>query len=379
MLFFSLSKTTSNSRRSLIMQAKIVTLPGDGIGPEVVAEGVKALQAVAKRFGHSFTFEEGLIGLHAINETGNPLPDETISRCRTAQAILLGAVGGPVSSQAKQIIRPEAGLLKIRKEFDLYANLRPVRIFNSLMSSSVIKPEIISGVDLLIIRELTGGLYFGQPQGRVDTPQQRRAVDTLEYSENEISRIAHTAFRMARLRRKKVTSVDKANVLASSRLWREVVHEVAADYPDVLCEDMLVDTCAMQLIKNPGQFDIIVTENMFGDILSDEAAMIAGSMGMLPSASLADGDFGLYEPVHGSAPDIAGQGIANPLATIMSTAMMLRFSFKLPAEAQAIDEAVARVIEDGYRCADLPGVPEKTLGTVAMGNKVAELISSAAV
>lgn len=356
------------------MQAKITLLPGDGIGPEVVAEGVKVLKAVGEKFGHTFEFTEALAGGIAIDETGNPLPDETLAACRQCDAILLGAVGGPKWSDPKAEVRPEAGLLRLRKELGLFANIRPVKIYPALADASTLKREVVEQVDLVIIRELTGGLYFGKPQGRQDNDQGRAAVDTMYYTEAEIGRLMRVSFDLARLRRKKVTSVDKANVLASSRLWREVAHEVAAEYPDVEYEDILVDACSMYLIRNPGAFDVIATGNMFGDILSDEASMLAGSMGMLPSASLAEGKFGLYEPVHGSAPDIAGQGIANPLATILSVAMMLRTTFGLIEEADAVEKAVDSVLAAGHRSPDLAGPDEPSVGTQKMGDLVVEAI-----
>jgi len=389
------------------MQAKITLLPGDGIGPEVVAEGVKVLKAVADRFGHTFEFSEQLVGGIAIDETGHPLPDETLAACRAGDAVLLGAVGGPKWSDPRAAVRPEQGLLGLRGGLGLFANLRPVKVYPALVGASTLKPEVVSAVDMIIVRELTGGLYFGKPQGRQDTPQGRAAVDTLYYTEAEIERLMRVAFELARGRRKKVTSVDKANVLASSRLWREVAHEVARDYPDVALEDILVDACAMYLVRRPADFDVIATENMFGDILSDEAAMLAGSMGMLPSASLGDltlrppslqgkgehsspplageglGErwerslrFGLYEPIHGSAPDIAGQGIANPLATILSCAMMLRWSFGLEREAAAVEAAVEAVLAAGYRCRDIATPGGIVVGTAEMGDRVAERIAA---
>jgi len=396
------------------MQAKITLLPGDGIGPEVVAEGVKVLKAVADRFGHTFEFSEQLVGGIAIDETGHPLPDETLAACRAGDAVLLGAVGGPKWSDPRAAVRPEQGLLGLRGGLGLFANLRPVKVYPALVGASTLKPEVVSAVDMIIVRELTGGLYFGKPQGRQDTPQGRAAVDTLYYTEAEIERLMRVAFELARGRRKKVTSVDKANVLASSRLWREVAHEVARDYPDVAFEDILVDACAMYLVRRPADFDVIATENMFGDILSDEAAMLAGSMGMLPSASLGDltppppslpgkgetdspplageglgersegsGErwerslrFGLYEPIHGSAPDIAGQGIANPLATILSCAMMLRWSFGLEREAAAVEAAVEAVLAAGYRCRDIATPGGIVVGTAEMGDRVAERIAA---
>jgi 3-isopropylmalate dehydrogenase len=365
------------------MQAKITLLPGDGIGPEVVAEAVKVLNAVGQKFGHTFTFTEALAGGIAIDQTGNPLPAETLAACRQSDAVLLGAVGGPKWSDPKATVRPEQGLLKLRKELGLFANIRPVKIYPALAAASTLKPEVIANVDMVIVRELTGGLYFGQPQGRQDNERGRAAVDTMYYTEEEIARLMRVSFDLARQRRKKVTSVDKANVLASSRLWREVAHEVAAEYPDVACEDALVDSCAMHLIRRPGDFDVIATENMFGDILSDEASMLAGSMGMLPSASLSDaisaagGKFGLYEPIHGSAPDIAGQGIANPLATILSAAMMLRTTFNLSTEAEAVEAAVEAVLAQGYRTADLAWSGETKVSTVEMGDLVVKAIDAA--
>ncbi len=357
------------------MEAKITLLPGDGIGPEVVAEAVKVLNVVGQKYNHIFEFTEAIVGGLAIDETGNPLPDETLAACRQGDAILLGAVGGPKWSDPKAKVRPEQGLLKLRKELGLFANIRPVKIYPGLEGASTLKPDIIKNVDMVIVRELTGGLYFGQPQGRQDNAQGRAAVDTMYYTEAEIGRLMRISFDLARQRRKKITSVDKANVLASSRLWREVAHEVAAEYPDVEYEDLLVDACSMHLIRRPGDFDVIATENMFGDILSDEASMLAGSMGMLPSASLAEGKFGLYEPIHGSAPDIAGQGIANPLATILSAAMMLRTTFGLATEADDVEQAVESVLAAGHRPPDLAGPGEESLDTTALGDLVVATLS----
>ncbi len=362
------------------MHATITLLPGDGIGPEVVAEGVKVLNAVGAKFGHTFAFTEVLAGGIAIDQTGNPLPDESLAACHRADAVILGAVGGPKWSDPKAPVRPEQGLLKLRKELGLFANIRPVKIYPALAGASTLKAEVIEKVDMVIVRELTGGLYFGQPQGRQDNAQGRAAVDTMYYTEAEIGRLMRVSFELARQRRKKVTSVDKANVLASSRLWREVAHEVAAEYPDVECEDILVDACSMYLIRRPADFDVIATENMFGDILSDEASMLAGSMGMLPSASLgekktgAGGQFGLYEPIHGSAPDIAGKGIANPLATILSAAMLLRTSLNLTQEAGAVEAAVEAVLAAGLRTADLAGPGAPRLSTVEMGDAVVKAL-----
>lgn len=360
------------------MKARITLLPGDGIGPEVVAEGRKALEAVASRFRHTFTFVEALAGGIAIDETGVPLPNESLAACRAGDAVLLGAVGGPKWSDPRAPVRPEQGLLRLRKELGLFANLRPVKVVPALVGTSPLKPEVVAGVDLIIVRELTGGLYFGQPQGRRDDENGRAAVDTLTYTEAEIRRLMRVAFELARGRRKKVTSVDKANVLASSRLWREVAHEVARDYPDVECEDLLVDACAMHLIRRPADFDVIATENMFGDILSDEASMLAGSLGMLPSASLGDGSSGLYEPIHGSAPDIAGRGIANPLATILSAAMLLRTSLGLEDEGAAIERAVEAVLAAGQRTADLAAPGQAAVSTRTMGDLVAAAIAAGA-
>jgi 3-isopropylmalate dehydrogenase len=352
------------------MHATITLLPGDGIGPEVVAEARKVLVAVAERFGHTFALPEALIGGAAIDATGDPLPPETLDACQTSDAILLGAVGGPKWSDPGAAVRPEQGLLRARKALGVYANLRPVKASPSLIHASPLQPALVAGVDLIIVRELTGGLYFGRPQGREDQPGTRGAIDTLRYNEHEIARLMHTAFKLANERRRKVVSVDKANVMASSRLWREVAHEVARDYPDCTLEDMLVDSCAMHLIRRPAYFDVVATENMFGDILSDEASMLTGSMGMLPSASLGDGGPGLYEPIHGSAPDIAGQGIANPLGTILSAAMLLRWSLHLPAEAEAIERAVEAALAAGVRTADLALPGETTLSTPAVGDRV---------
>jgi len=352
------------------MNVSITLLPGDGIGPEVVAEGRKVLAAVAGQFGHTFTFTEALMGGIAIDQMGDPLPAATLDACRAADAVLLGAVGGLKWSDPGAAVRPEQGLLRLRKELGLFANLRPIKVVPALAAASTLKPEVVSGVDLVIVRELTGGLYFGQPQGRCDDAKGRAAVDTLYYTEAEIERLMRVAFDLACMRRYKVTSVDKANVLATSRLWREVAHEVARDYPDVTYEDMLVDACAMHLIRRPADFDIIATENMFGDILSDEASMLTGSLGLLPSASLSGGPPGLYEPIHGSAPDIAGRGIANPLATILSVAMLLRSGLGLADEAAAVERAVEEVLAAGQRTADLAEPGQPAVSTQAMGDLV---------
>lgn len=360
---------------------KICCLPGDGIGPEIMAEGKKVLEAVGKKFGVSFACEDALIGGSAIDATGTALPDATLDAAKASDAVLLAAVGGPKWDTTDPAApRPEQGLLKIRKELGLYTNLRPVQIFSALAGASTLKPEVIDGVDMMIVRELTGGLYFGKRErfydeegAGTDGKPGQRAYDTLEYREYEIERIARQAFEAARKRRGKVASVDKANVLETSRMWREIVHRIGeAEYPDVALEDVLVDNAAMQLINRPADFDVVVTENMFGDILSDEAAQITGSLGMLASASLGDG-VALYEPSHGSAPDIAGQGIANPLAQILSVEMMLRYSFDMGEAADAIRAAVTAVLDDGLRTRDIADAStptENILGTAAMGDAV---------
>jgi 3-isopropylmalate dehydrogenase len=350
------------------MKATIVLLPGDGIGPEVVEEGRATLAAVAERFGHELIFSEHLIGGAAIDATGSALPPRTIEACAAAEAVLLGAVGGPRWDNPRATVRPEQGLLGVRRELGLYANLRPVRPFAELAGSSPLRPERLADVDLLVVRELTGGLYFGQPRLRETTSTGIRAVDTLEYTDHEIRRVGRVAFRLASQRRRLVTSVDKANVLESSRLWREVTTGLCAEFPGVRLEHQLVDSCAMKLITSARSFDVIVTENMFGDILTDEAAVLAGSLGMLPSASLGDGTRGLYEPIHGSAPDIAGQGIANPIGTILSAAMLLRHSLGLRREADAVERAVAAAISDGVRTADLDS--SRPASTREMGDAV---------
>ena len=358
----------------------ICLLPGDGIGPEIIAEGCKVLDAVGAKYDTAFSCTEALIGGCAIDATGTALPDETLRAAEASDAVLLAAVGGPkwdTTDPAKP--RPEQGLLGIRKALGLYTNLRPVQIFAALADASTLKPEIVDGVDMMIVRELTGGLYFGRRERfydeegcGTDGAAGQRAYDTLEYREYEVERIARQAFEAARKRRNKVTSVDKANVLETSRLWRKVMHRLAEEYSDVSYEDVLVDNCAMQLVRDPGQFDVVVTENMFGDILSDEASMVTGSIGLLPSASIGDAAPGLYEPIHGSAPDIAGQDKANPIATILSVAMMFRYSFHLAAEAQAIENAVDAVLAEGWRTADIaePGVIP--IGTREMGRRIRE-------
>ncbi len=337
------------------MQAHITLLPGDGIGPEVVAAGRAVLEAVARKAGHRFTFMEYLIGGCAIDAEGAPLADATLRACQASHAVLLGAVGGPKWDDPNVSMRPEQGLLALRKGLAAFANLRPVKTYPALVGASPLKPERLAGVDLLVVRELTGGLYFGQPKGRMMVDGRRRGVDTMEYFDDEIRRVVKVAFDLARGRRKKLTSVDKANVLDSSRLWRQVAIEVAAEYPDVQLEHMLVDTAAMRLVTWPAGFDVIVTENTFGDILTDEAAVLGGSMGVLPSASLGSSGPGLYEPIHGSAPDIAGKGIANPVGTILSVALLLRYSLHLEEEARAIEAAVEAVIAAGQVTPDIGG------------------------
>ncbi|MDN5271815.1 3-isopropylmalate dehydrogenase [Chloroflexus sp. MS-CIW-1] len=358
------------------MQAVIAVLAGDGIGPEVVAEGLKVLRAVASRFGHQFSFHEALIGGCAIDVTGSPLPAETVAVCRAADAILLGAVGGPKWDDPQARVRPEQGLLGIRKELGLFANLRPVRIYPQLIDASPLRPERLQGVDLIVVRELTGGIYFGEKR-REQGDHGEWASDLCLYNEEEIVRVVRVAAHLARQRRKKLTLVDKANVLETSRLWRSVTTRlIKTEFPDLHFETMLVDACAMHLIRRPADFDVIVTENMFGDILTDEASMLAGSMGMLPSASLGDGRLGLYEPIHGSAPDIAGQGKANPLATILSVAMLLRHSLNLPTEADCVEAAVASVIERGIVTADIAVPGQHTYSTTAVGDAVAATIAA---
>ncbi|HYA99614.1 MAG TPA: 3-isopropylmalate dehydrogenase [Ktedonobacteraceae bacterium] len=360
----------------------IAVLAGDGIGPEVIEQAVRVLEKIGKRYSHTFNLHNALVGVAAIEAEGDAISDSTMQLCQQSDAILFGAVGGiPRFEGPNSRVQPERALFRLRKELELYANLRPVHPLRALLNASTIKPEVLQGTDLLVVRELTGGLYFGKPSEIRETPSGLEAIDTLLYSQKEIERIVRTAFELARGRQKKVTSVDKANVLSSSRLWRRTADHIASDYPDVKLEHLLVDTCAMQLIRQPSSFDVIVTENMFGDILTDEASMLAGSMGMLPSASLgtrktAYGLFGLYEPIHGSAPDIAGQNKANPVAAILTTAMMLRYSFNLLQEAQAIENAVEKVIEAGYRTVDLYEQDKKTVDTQEMGQLIAEAIAN---
>ena len=360
------------------MEYTIAAISGDGIGPEIVREAKKVLDKIGQKYGHKFNYEDVLMGGISIDTYGVPLTDEALETAKKSDAVLLGAVGGNVGNSrwydVAPNLRPEAGLLAIRKGLNLFANIRPAYLYNDLAGACPLKKEIIGdGFDMVIVRELTGGLYFGERHTEtVDGVEQ--ATDTLVYSEKEIRRVAIKAFEIAMKRKKKVTSVDKANVLDSSRLWRKVVEEVAKDYPEVKLEHMLVDNCAMQLVMNPRQFDVILTENIFGDILSDEASMITGSIGMLSSASLNESKFGLYEPSHGSAPDIAGKDIANPIATILSAAMMLRFSFDLDKEADAIEDAVRKVLADGYRTVDIMDEGMKQVGTTEMGNLICERI-----
>ncbi len=360
------------------MECKVAVISGDGIGPEIVREAKKVMDAVAEKYGHSIIYTDVLMGGASIDVHGIPLTDQAVADCQAADAVLMGSIGGNTSTspwyQLPADRRPEAGLLKLRKSLCLFANLRPASLYQELKKACPLKDEVIKdGFDLMIMRELTGGLYFGERK-TVEENGVWKAYDTLTYDENEIRRIAKRGFEIAKKRRKKVTSVDKANVLDSSRLWRKVVEEVAKEYPDVVLEHMLVDNCAMQLVKDPGQFDVILTENMFGDILSDEASMITGSIGMLPSASLNDTKFGLYEPSGGSAPDIAGQNIANPIATILSAAMMFRFSFDLDQEADAIERAVQQVLTEGYRTGDILSEGCKQVSTSQMGDLIAERI-----
>jgi 3-isopropylmalate dehydrogenase len=337
------------------LEFKITLLPGDGIGPEVIAEAARVLETIAGKFHHTFNFQERLMGGCSIDQYGSSLTDEALADCQSSDAVLLGAVGGPKWDDPNAKDRPERGLLALRKGLGVFANLRPVKVHPALMDTSPLKPEKLKGVNILVVRELTGGLYFGQPKMRERKDGHERAVDTLEYHDYEVRRVVELAFTLARGRKKKVTSVDKANILESSRLWRQIASSIGTANPDIALEHMLVDTAAMRLIASPASMDVVVTENMFGDILTDEASVLAGSMGMLPSASLGESGVGLYEPIHGSAPDIAGKGIANPIGTILSSAMMLRHSFKLDAEAAAIEKAVDAAITDGCRSMDLGG------------------------
>ena len=358
------------------MDFKLTVLPGDGVGPEIADEAVKVLKILADKLGHSFDLQYGLIGGVAIDKTGIALPDDAFKMCQQSDAVLLAAVGDPKYDDPSAKVHPEDGLLSLRKRLGLFANLRPVKIYTELVNNTALKPEVIRDADFMIVRELTGGLYFGEPKKQWQTTLGRRAVDTMAYSEEEIERIIRVGFELARGRLKKLVSVDKANVLQTSRLWRQIAMEVAEDYPDVALEHMLVDACAMRIIQNPRHFDVMVMENTFGDILSDEASMLAGSMGMLPSASLAGvpqegkGIFGLYEPVHGSAPDIAGKGIVNPIAIILSVAMMLRYSFGLEKEAQVVETAIEQVLHEGYYTRDIMGAGGKEVKTKEMGDLI---------
>lgn len=352
------------------MNYNIAVIEGDGIGPEIVQASIRVMEAVGARFGHRFSFQKVLMGGCAYEATGSPLPKETVDTCLASDSVLLGAVGGPKWDTLPGYLRPEAALLGIRKALGLYANLRPAQLFPSLASACPLRTDIAEkGIDLIIVRELTGGIYFGE-RGRRQTENGEEAYDTEAYSVKEIERIARVAFDLARKRKKSVLSIDKANVLESSRLWRETVNAVAKEYPDVAVSDMLVDNAAMQLVRNPSQFDVVVTSNMFGDILSDEASMLTGSIGLLSSASLGDGTRGLYEPIHGSAPDIAGKGIANPIATILSCALMLRLSFGLEQEAFAIEKAVGSVLAKGLRTADIARAGEESLTCIQMTDAI---------
>jgi 3-isopropylmalate dehydrogenase len=362
------------------MKYDIAVLPGDGIGPEVVAEATKVLETIGRKFKHDFVFHYGDVGGASIDKHGEALTKDTLKLCKRCRAALLGAVGGPKWDDPLGKVRPEDGLLALRKGLGLFANLRPVKVLPMLADHTTLKPEVVHGVDLLVVRELTGGLYFGRPKRRWQTSQGRRAVDSMSYSEMEIERILRVGFELARRRRKKLTSVDKANVLESSRLWRQIASELASQYPDIQLEHQLVDSCAMRLIQRPVEFDVIVTENTFGDILTDEASMLAGSMGMLPSASLAgipsEGSaiFGLYEPIHGSSPKRAGLNMANPIATILSSALMMRYSLGFKKEARAIEKAVNKTLNDGYRTYDIMSEGKTKVSTSEMGDLIASRI-----
>ena len=361
------------------MKFEVAVLPGDGVGPEVTAEAVKVLQRVGQKFGPEFNFHYGDVGGVSIDKYGVALTEETLEMCRRSDAVLLGAVGGPKWDDPLARVRPEDGLLALRKELGLFANLRPVKVYPALLPSINLKPGVVQGVDLIFVRELTGGIYFGRPRKQWQTSRGRRAMDTLKYSEGEIRRILRVGFELARRRRRKLTSVDKANVLESSRLWRQIASELSVEYPDVELQHQLVDACAMRLIQSPAEFDVLVTENMFGDILTDEASMLSGSLGMLSSASLAGvpgggGAFGMYEPSHGSAPRRAGQNLVNPIATIGSCALMLRYSLGLAKEAKAVERAIEQVLEEGYRTYDIAKGGGTRVGTREMGDLIAERI-----
>ena len=352
----------------------ILVVPGDGIGPEVVKEGCKVLEAVTERFGQRFELTEDTIGGGAIDRWGEPIRDETLARAKQSDAVLLGAVGGPNWDDPQARTRPELAVLRLRKELGLFANLRPTRAFPALLGGSNLKPDVVRGVDFIFVRELTGGTYFAPPKKVWETKRGRRGVDTCFYTEQEIARVVRVGFELARGRKKVLHSIDKANVLATSRLWRRVAEEVAQEYPDVQLVHMLADSCAMHLIRRPSDFDVLVADNLFGDLLTDEASMLAGSLGLMPSASLGKGRLGLYEPIHGSAPDIAGQGKANPLATILSVALMLRHSLQLEQEAQAVERAVERVLDQGLRTPDLAGGDSRAVSTGEMGDAVARAV-----
>jgi len=356
------------------MKAKIVTLPGDGISPEIVAEAVKVLDRVAELYDHTFEYEEALIGGAAIDATDSPLPNETVEKCLISDGVLLGAVGDPKYDTPEATVRPEQGLLGLRKAMGVFANLRPVKLYPQLLHASTIKSEVIESVDLLFVRELTGGLYFGE-RGRKTIDGEEAAYDTMIYKKSEIERVVRVAFELARKRRQKVTSVEKANVLESSRLWRETAAEVAEEYPDIEFDSMYVDICAMRLVRYPEIFDVVVTNNMFGDILTDEASMIAGSIGMLPSGAIGATRPGLFEPIHGSAPKYTGMDVVNPIATILSAAMMLRYSLELDEEADAIEDAVQKVLEDGFRTKDIMEADATKVGTSKMGDLIVERIA----
>ncbi|MDI6401085.1 3-isopropylmalate dehydrogenase [Balneolaceae bacterium ANBcel3] len=355
------------------MSKSIVLLPGDGIGVEVIHEAEKLIDCICDLYGVEIKTEKHLVGGASLDASDIPVKDEVIEACKKADAVLLGAVGGPKWDNNPPEKRPEKALLRLRKDLGLYNNLRPVTVFSSLKNASPLRPEVVDGVDLLVVRELTGGLYFGQPKEIIEKDGEEVGIDTMTYTVTEIERIAIAAFEAAKGRSKKVTSVDKANILASSQLWRKTVTRIAEQYPEIELEHMLVDNCAMQLIRNPSQFDVILTENMFGDILSDEAAMLTGSIGMLPSASLGDGT-GMYEPVHGSAPDIAGKNMANPLATLASTALMFRYSLDEESIASDIEAAIAKVLNAGYNCMDMSRHARKVLSTSEMGEKIIETL-----
>src|SRR5882757_5695926 len=355
------------------MILNLTVLPGDGVGPEVTDEAIRVLETVAQSYDHQLNFTRKPVGGAALVASNDPLPPDTIQACLSSGAVLLGAVGGPAFDGFPSHLRPEAGLLRLRRDLGVYANLRPAICFPALEDCSPLRPEVVRGTDVMIVRELLGGIYFGQPRSTQGAPGKRSAVDTMSYGEGEIERIAHVAFDLARSRRRKVTSVDKANVLDCSRLWRDVVNRTGQQYTEVKLNHMYVDSAAMALVARPGEFDVVLTENMFGDILSDQAGAVVGSLGMLGSASIG-GSVGLYEPVHGSAPDIAGQGIANPVGAILAAAMLLRYSFKLEAEAACVESAAAGVLGAGSRTKDLAKAGESVLSTSAMGKKVAEAV-----